>query len=138
MPSIVQVNHKSIILEGIDMFDKPLVEEILKICHRYKHLYLEGYKAGRKTRKAEGDMTEKWADCPEICITYTLMPCTEIFEEENNFTPKGNTSYLEIRNFVSEEEKLSLTRMTADEIIYWRNRFTNDIADDIEKLFLEP
>ena len=53
-------------------------ERILAICHKHKHLYLDGYPHGKKTRhelrKKGGIKYEKWIGTPQVCITYLLMP----------------------------------------------------------------
>ncbi len=66
--------------EAITTFASRLSNEekefVLNICHKHKHMYLDGYPHGKKTRrklrKQGGIEYDKWADSPEIDIVYYL------------------------------------------------------------------
>lgn len=104
-------------LEGVHFKDGELVEQIMEICHKYKHLYKDGYPCGRKARKKSGIVMEKWAKCPEICFAYLITNDT-----------KGHNLLVKI--LLSNWESLQ-KRFTSAEIDYYAQMFAQDVADEI-------
>lgn len=114
---IRKISNTTIELSGVDINSKAEIEQILKACHKIKHLYLEGYPCGRKTRKKNNLKLKKWAKCPEICFVYLV-------------TPLGDG--LIIRVLVSDLVSLK-KRYTDDEINYFASMYIQNVADEITK-----
>lgn len=119
---VVSTSSEEIIIRGL----KSKINAILDICHRKKHLFKDGYEHGRKTRKALGKVTERWADCPEICFAYLL---TDDFDEDKRY--KGHNDLLKISILISDETSLlkRYTREQIDDIAY---KYATSVADEIE------
>lgn len=117
MIEIVEITPSTIELKGINFKDGEEVQQIMDICHKYKHLYKEGYPCGRKTRKKQEQQTERWVDCPEICFTYLI-------------TNDNAKHHLVIRVLVSCTKSL-LKKYNETEIEYFMQMFTQNIADEI-------
>ncbi len=122
MVKITRITPSTIELKGIHFgSDGDKIDTIMDICHRFKHIYKDGYPYGRKTRKKRGERLEKWSKCPGICFTYLVTNDT-----------RGHN--LEIVVLVSDEEKL-LERYTKEEIENYKQMYTQDVADAISKEF---
>lgn len=119
MIEIAAITPSSITLKGIEPYDYAGVEKIMDICHKYKHMYNDGYPCGRKARKKLGKRLKKWAYCPEICFVYLL---------------KQSDESLIIRILVSDYEGL-LKKYSIEEIEHYRQMFTQNIADEIMSRF---
>lgn len=117
MVEIIEITPSIIKLKGVNFGDGVRVEKIMEICHKYKHLYKDGYPYGRKTRKAMKQRLKKWADCPGICFTYLV-------------TNDNEGHFLEIHVLVSDKESL-LQKYTEQEIEYFMQMYTQGIADEI-------
>ena len=120
MIEIAKITNSSIELKGVSFSDGEKIQEILEICHRTKHMYLEGYPCGRKTRLANKQRLKKWSDYPGICFTYV----TTNDNKEHN---------VEIRILASNMEKL-LERYTKKQIEYYSQKYIQDVANEIAKL----
>ena len=72
MVEITSITQTDIELKGVSFDDKDMVEDIMAICHRLKHLYMEGHPCGKKTRRKNKIRMKKWAQCPEICFVYLV------------------------------------------------------------------
>lgn len=121
IPEIVKVSKEEIIIRGLSS----KMSKIAEICHEQKHLYKEGYRCGRKTRKKIGEKTEKWEDCPEICFTYLL---TDDFDENKKY--KGHNGFLKIKILTSDRQSL-LEKYSKVEIDDYAKQFAESIADEI-------
>lgn len=120
MAEIVRITPSTIELREINFKDDgEKVQKIMDIAHRFKHLYLEGYPCGRKTRKESKKRYKKWSDCPEICFTYLVT-------NDNTATPNN----LIIRVLVSDVEHL-IEKYTQEEIDFYTQMYTQDVADEI-------
>ena len=117
MVEITKTTPSTIKVKNIGIADGNKVQMIMNICHKYKHLYKEGFPCGRKTRKTCRQRIEKWANCPEICFTYLIT----IDAENHNLT---------IGILVSDLENLR-KRYTEREIEYHTQMYVSDIADEI-------
>ena len=117
MVELKKISPSVIELTGVNFADGEKVQQIMDICHKYKHLYKEGYPYGRKTRKAMGKRLKKWVDCPEICFTYLV-------------TDDNAGHHLAIHVLVSDTESL-LKRYSPSEIEYYRQMYTQDVANEI-------
>ena len=117
MVEIISITPSSIELSGVRISDGEKVQQIMDICHKYKHLYKDGYPYGRKTRKELKKRLKKWADCPEICFTYLITDDTE-----------GH--YLAIHVLVSYTEAL-VKKFTETEIEYYKQMYTQSVAEEI-------
>ncbi len=117
MIEILRVTDSTIELSGISFRDGEMVDKIMEICHKFKHLYLEGYPCGRKTRKKSTEKYKKWTESPGICFTYTV-------------TNDNENHNLIIHVFVSDMETL-LKKYTEREINYYTQMYTQEIADGI-------
>ena len=117
MIEIARITPSSIELKGVKFSDGETAQKIMDICHKFKHLYMEGYPCGRKTRKNAKKRYKKWVDCPEICFTYLV-------------TNDNASHNLAIHVLVSDIQSL-LKRYTEKEIEYYIQMFTQDIADEV-------
>lgn len=75
----LSVKDNDIYIDKIDI-DTETAEKIMKICHKYKHLYLDGFPHGRNTRKklaGTGAVFNKWENSPHVCITYVFKKANE-------------------------------------------------------------
>ena len=117
MIEILEITPSIIKLAGVSFTDGERVQMIMSICHKYKHMYKDGYPLGRKGRKALGKRLKKWADCPEICFTYLI-------------TDDNQGHYLAIHVLVSDTEEL-LKRYTEAEIEYYMQMYVQDVANEI-------
>ena len=104
---------------------------IAKICHEQKHLFKDGYRHGRKTRKQLGAKTDRWEGCPEICFTYLI---TDDFDEHKEFPE--HSGFLKIEILVSDWNNL-LVRYTHEQVDGYAYMFAMSIADKIRKAFRE-
>ena len=117
MVEITKIDSSTIELRGISIADGEKVKTIMDICHEYKHLYMEGYPCGRKTRLKNKKRIKKWAECPKICFTYLV----------TNDTKNHN---LAIKILVSDTQNLK--KIYSDrEIEYYMQMYTQDVADRI-------
>lgn len=119
MVEVLEMTPAHIKLGGVHFVDGEKVQKIMDICHKYKHMYKEGYPCGRKTRKESKKRLKKWDKCPEICFTYLV-------SDDN----AGH--HLMIYVLVSDIESL-LKKYTEQEIDYWRQMYIQDVADEIIK-----
>ena len=119
MVEVKEITPGKIKLGGIHFADGEKVQKVMDICHKYKHMYKDGYPCGRKTRKESKKRYKKWAECPEICFTYLVSDDNE-----------GH--YLTIHALVSDTDSL-LKKYTEEEIEYFRQMYTQDVADEIVK-----
>lgn len=75
-PGSEKMIEKGVITLSIANLTNESKETILNICHKHKHLFLDGYPHGQKTRrklKKQGGITyTKWTGSPEIDIVYYL------------------------------------------------------------------
>lgn len=117
MVEIVKITSDGIELKGVKFEQGERVQKIMDICHKFKHLYLEGYPCGRKTRKEKNLKLKRWGKCPRICFTYLVTNDTE-------------SHNLAIHILISDVQSL-LTRYTEDEIYYFTSMYTQDVADEI-------
>lgn len=117
MVEITKITPSSIELKNISIADGEKVQKIMDICHKYKHLYKEGFPCGRKTRKETKKRMKKWMNCPEICFTYLI----------TNDTKDHN---LAIHVLVSNTEDVR-KRYSESEIEYFMQMYTQDVADEI-------
>lgn len=117
MIKVVEVTEEKIELEGISFLDGEKVEQIMNICHKYKHMFLDGYPCGRKTRKISSEKYRKWEESPGICFTYTI-------------TDDNSCHHLMIKVFVSEEDKL-LKKYSAKEILHYKELYTLRVSKEI-------
>lgn len=127
IPKVVKISGEEIIIRGLR-----LSNSISKICHEQKHLYKEGYRCGRKTRKQMGKRTKKWEDCPEICFTYLF---TDDFDEDKEYG--AHNGFLKIKILVSDRESLR-KKYSNDEIAEYAYKFALSIADRIEEQLIYP
>ena len=118
--TISGITPETIELSGVGFRDGEKVQQIMDICHKYKHLYIEGYPCGRKTRKEKKLKLKKWVDCPEICFTYLI-------------TNDNETGNLAIKLFISHQEQLA-EKYSEKEILYFLQMFSQSIAEEIIKL----
>ena len=130
-PQIVEVNDKSIIVKGLSMKDDGgIIQKIMDICHRTKHLYKDGYECGHKTRSKTGKRHAYWEDCPHICIVYLI---TNDMDYETGFKKDPNVPYLKICTVISELDDLK-KRLTDREISLIRQMFISEISEKVEAL----
>ena len=116
-----EITDSGIKLDGVSFKDDgDKIQAIMEICHRYKHLYLDGYPCGHKTRKAQGLRLKKWGECPQICFTYYA----------TNDTDGHN---LAIQVVVSDMENLQ-KRYTIKQIEEFRQKFLLDVSRKIADL----
>ena len=120
MVEITSIAQTDIELKGVSFDDKDMVEDVMAICHRLKHLYMEGRPYGKKTRRKNKIRMKKWAQCPEICFVYLV----------------SASDRLKIHILVSDVESL-LERYTQSEIDYFTQMYVQDVADEIIKYFDE-
>lgn len=120
MIEIVEITPSSIELKGVRFKEGEKVQKIMDICHKYKHLYKEGYPCGRKTRKKQEEQATKWKNCPEICFTYLV-------------TDDNAKHHLMIRVLVTRTKAL-LKRYSENEIEYFMQMYTQNVADEIISL----
>ena len=120
MVEITTVTSSIIELSGIGFSDGEKVQKIMDICHKYKHLYKDGYYFGRKTRKKRGTKTAKWADCPEVSFTYLVTDDTNDSQDPR----------LRIHVLISDTNGIH-DRYTDNEIEYFRNMYVQEVADEI-------
>ena len=120
MIEIVKITPSTIELKGVRFSDGQTVEKIMNICHKFKHLYLEGFPCGCKTRKNSKKKMKKWADCPGVCFTYWVTNDSE----NHNFT---------INILVSDIKNL-LEKYTEREIEHFKQNYTQDVADAIASI----
>ncbi len=116
MVEIVKIGASSIELKGVAFKESDKVQQILDICHRFKHLYMEGFPCGRKTRRENNLKLKKWAACPKITFTYIVTP-----PYSENMT---------INILVSDLQDLR-KRYTQTQIEYFTAMFVQGIADEI-------
>ena len=114
---VTGVTSSTIELKGISFSDGAKLEKIMDVCHKYKHLFKDGYPCGRRTRKKISQPLKKWGDCPEICFTYYL-------------TNDNKDHHLAIQILVSDEESL-LKKYTKREIEYFTQLYTQFVSDSI-------
>ena len=117
MVEIIEITPSMIRLKGVNFTDGERVEKIMEICHKYKHLYKDGYPCGRKTRKEKKYRFRKWAQYPGICFTYLV-------------TNDNEGHFLEIHILVSDKETL-LKKYTEQDIEYYMQMYTQGVADEI-------
>ena len=117
MIDIIKVNERSIELRGVHFKDGEVIEQIMDICHKYKHLYKDGYPCGRKTRKKDGKRVKRWTDYPGICYTYLI----------TNDTKEHN---LLIKILVSSLDALK-KKYTNTEIEHFTSMYIQDVTDEI-------
>ena len=117
MIELVEITPSTIELKGVNFKDGEKVQQIMDICHKYKHLYKEGYPCGRKTRKKQKRQTERWVDCPEICFTYLV-------------TNDNAKHHLVIHVLVSHKKSL-FKKYSEDKIGYFMRMYTQNVADEI-------
>ena len=122
--SIAKVSPEEIVLWNVSMAKMNLVAEI---CHEQKHLFKDGYRHGRKTRKKDGKPTKRWEGCPEICFTYLI---TDDFDEHKEFAE--HAGFLRIEILVSDWENLMI-RYSREQIEAYAYMFAMRIADNIKK-----
>ena len=125
---IVKVSPEEVIIKNLDLSKMDL---ITKICHEQKHLFKDGYRHGRKTRKKQGVKTNRWEGCPEICFTYLI---TDDFDEHKEFPE--HAGFLRIEILVSDWNNL-LARYTHEQVEAYAYMFAMSIADKINKAFRE-
>ena len=116
----IEIEPFMLTMKGISFSDNETVQTIMDVCHKNKHLYMEGFPCGRKTRKKIKKKFERWAECPGMCFTYLVTS-----KAENSVT---------IRVLVSSVEEL-LGRYTRREILYYVQMFLQGIADEVLALF---
>lgn len=117
MVEVIKITPTSIKLEGISFRDGEKVEKIMEICHKYKHMYKDGYPCGRKARKESGIVYKKWGKCPKICFAYLI-------------TNDNRSHNLEIDIVVHDVESL-LKRYTLKEVEHFTQLYAQDVADEI-------
>ena len=117
MIEVTKVTDTSIELNGVHFKDGELVEQIMEVCHKFKHLYKDGYPCGRKARLKKGERTEKWDKSPGICFTYLITNDT-----------KGH--HLSINVLVSNVEQLR-EKYPDVVIMYFLQMYLQDVADGI-------
>ncbi len=117
MVEIKKITPSTIELTGVKINEGDKVQKIMDICHKYKHMYKEGYPYGRKTRKELKKRLKKWQECPEICFTYLV-------------TDDNEGHHLTVHVLVSYTETL-VKRYTEKEIEYYRQLYTQSVADEI-------
>ena len=113
---IVEITPFILKLKGVGFNEIDKIRHIETVCHKYKHLFMEGFPCGRKTRKQLGIRMKRWQDYPGICLTYLVTP------KENNTAT--------VRVLVSSVEKL-LSRYTRSEIGYFVQMFLQYIAEEV-------
>lgn len=89
-------------------------EKIEKVCHKYKHIFMEGYPCGRKTRKQLGIRLERQQN-PGICLTYLV-------------TSNGGSAT--VRILVSSVEE-ALKRYTRREILWFVQDFMQSLTEEL-------
>lgn len=117
MVEIASISPSIIELRGVKFEEGEKVQKIMDICHKFKHLYLEGYPCGRKTRKEKGLKLKRWGKCPGICFTYLV-------------TNDNKSHNLAIHVLVSDVQSL-LKKYSQDKIDYFTQMYTQDVADEI-------
>lgn len=117
MVEIASISPSIIELRGVRFEEGEKVQKIMDICHKFKHLYLEGYPCGRKTRKEKDLKLKRWGKCPRICFTYLV-------------TNDNKSHNLAIHVLVSDVQSL-LKKYSQDQIDYFTQMYTQDVADEI-------
>ncbi len=95
-------------------FEPEAREKIEKVCHKYKHIFMEGYPCGRKTRKKLGIRLERQQN-PGICLTYLV-------------TSNGGSAT--VRILVSSVEE-ALKRYTRREILWFVQDFMQSLTEEL-------
>ena len=121
---IAKVSPEEIVLYNVDLSRIDLITEV---CHEQKHLFKDGYRQGRKTRKKDGKPTKRWAGCPEICFTYLI---TDDFDEDKEF--KEHSGFLKIKILVSDWVGL-MSRYSSEQVDAFAYMFAMRVADDIKR-----
>ena len=119
MVEIIKNTSSGIELSGVKISDGEKMEIISNVCHKWKHMFKEGYPYGRKTRKERQERLKKWSGCPKICFTYL-------------FTDDTAGHHLAIQIFVSYTEAV-IKKYSEDQIEYYKCLYTQNVADEILK-----
>lgn len=114
--AIKEIAPFTLVLQGANFNDQKKVQRVMDACHKHKHLFMEGYPCGRKTRKKMGGRMKKWPDYPGICFTYLVTA--------------GKNDTLTVRVLVSSVEDL-LTKYTRGEIGYYVQMYLQGVAEEI-------
>lgn len=118
----MSIKDNCINIDGIDI-NAEAIEKVMNICHKYKHLYLDGYPHGRGTRKklAEtGVVFKKWRNSPHICISYIIR--------------KSSENGLSIEAIVANKEKIK-NKYSDEELRLFLYNWQQDVAENIEPMF---
>ena len=117
MIEIASITSTVLELKGISFNEGDKVQKILDICHKWKHMYMEGYPCGRTTRKQSKTRFKRWGSHPGICFTYLL---TDDNEKHN----------LAIHVIISDMQKLR-KKYSEREIMYYAQMYLQNVADEI-------
>ncbi|MBR6505558.1 hypothetical protein IKT18_01815 [Candidatus Saccharibacteria bacterium] len=113
---IVEITPFVLRFKGVGFNEVEKIMYIESVCHKYKHVFMEGFPCGRKTRKRLGARMKRWQDYPGICLTYLVTP------RENNTAT--------VRVLVSSVEKL-LSRYTRSEVGYFVQLYLQYVAEEV-------
>lgn len=123
-------NKEEILDKGVIKLDAENItneekEKLLTILHKHKHLFLDGFPHGKKTRrelkKKAGIVYEKWKDSPEVCITYYLT---------------STNDGLEIVSMIGNLDDAA-KKYTQTELFHFMQLWQQDVIDEITAEF-EP
>ena len=112
---VIEVTPFILRLKGIGRDEVEKIWFIESVCHKYKHIFMEGYPCGRKTRKKLGIRMERQQN-PGICLTYLV-------------TPQGNDT-VTVRILVSSVEE-ALKRYTRREILWFVQDFMQGLTEEL-------
>ena len=119
----ISITPDAIIIDGTDKNNQAR-ENILGVCHKYKHLYLDGYPHGKKTRRRlydkAGIVYQKWEESPKICIMYRLVP-------------DESAGKILIKAFIANLEETS-SKYTKRELSLFLQQWQQSVADEVATL----
>lgn len=113
----IAIKDNVIVVKNIEI-DQGIGEIIRDVCHKNKHLYLDGYPHGHRARKKFAGMGvyfDKWEETPKICITYW-------FQRPD----KESTNEIEIHAVVSNTHKYA-----PKEVAHFLAKWQQDVVDGL-------
>ena len=119
MFEIAKMDSTSVEFKGITFKEGDKVQKIMDICHSWKHMFLEGYPCGRKTRNKLEKRPKKWADAPGVCLTYLV-------------TNDNESHHLKLAILIGNEELLK-RQYNKKELAYFVQMYLQRVTDEILK-----